>query len=57
MLLDTRNQLILIPLHKHDRVVKALKELLASRTISVLCLQQITGYLNHLTKAIFPARA
>ena len=57
MVLDTKSGLILIPIEKWDRAVKALKELIKSRTVTVHRLQQITGFLNHLGKAIFPVRA
>ena len=57
MLLDTRNKLKLIPLHEKGRAIQALKELLAKRTVTVLRLQQITGFLNHIGKAVFPSHA
>ena len=55
--LDSANRLILIPLEKRDCAITSLQHLIKKRTVSVLKLQQISGFLNHLCKAIFLARA
>ena len=49
--------IILVPLEKKDHALKALRELIKKRMVTVHRLQQIVGFLNHLCKAIFPARS
>ena len=53
MLEDARHRLILIPIGKKNRALQELQLLVSKRTATVLKLQQITGFFNHLCKAIF----
>ena len=57
MLLDTENQLILIQIKKKECALRELKYLKSKRIVTVVKLQQITSFLNHLCKSLFPARA
>ena len=45
-----------IPLEKRDKALKLLNDLMGKRKITVKQLQVLTGFLNFLTKAIFPGR-
>ena len=56
ILIDTVNQLISIPVDKVEKARNLLTELIQSKKMTVLKLQQITGLLNFLARAIYPGR-
>ena len=59
LLLDTVSQLICIPTEKIEKAVKLINYVLDrhSRKITLNELQQVTGFLNFLCKAVVPGRA
>ena len=57
MLLDTENQVACIQIEKKQKATDFLIKLLKSKKTTVMRIQQITGLLNFLCKAIFPARS
>ena len=57
MLLNTEEQVICVAFEKKQKAMKLLNELLDSKKATVLKLQQLTGLLNFMCKAIFPAQS
>ena len=57
MLVNSVTQTISIPIEKRDKAVSLLWEILNSEKTTMLRIQQLAGLLNHLGKAIVPARA
>ena len=55
MLLNTEKQVICIPLEKKSKATLLLADLITSTKTTVLKIQQLTGLLNFMCKAIFPA--
>ena len=56
ILIDGINLLLLLPLEKQQKALKLLNDLMGKKRIKVKQLQSLTGYLNFLTRAIFPGR-
>ena len=56
ILLDVVNMTLSIPLEKQQKALNLLKGSLAKKKATIKELQVLTGYLNFLTKAIFPGR-
>ena len=56
ILINIVTQSISIPVAKRDKTVKMLENLMFSRTITVQKLQQLTGLLNFLSRAVVPGR-
>ena len=56
ILLNTVTQTISILIEKRHKALKLLNEVIKSRTVTVLKLQQLTGLLNFLSTAIIPGR-
>ena len=56
ILLDGRRLVLSIPIDKQQKALRLLNELTDKKKITVKQLQVLTGYLNFLTKAIFPGR-
>ena len=56
ILLNDRTLTLSIPLEKRDKALKLLNDLMGKRKITVKQLQVLTGFLNFLTKDIFPGR-
>ena len=57
ILLDGKNLVFSIPVDKRDRAIRLLNYFTNKKKATVKQLQFLTGYLNFLTKAIFPGRA
>ena len=57
MLLDTKRQVIAIPIDKRNKAMKLLLKLHNSRKTTVLQFQQLTGLLNYLCRSLFAGRA
>ena len=57
LLLNTIDQTVSIPVEKLEKTIQALQLLYSKRKVTVLQLQQLTGRLNFLCKAIVPGRA
>ena len=57
ILLDGKNLILAIPVEKRDRALRLLEYFSDKKKATVKQLQVLTGYLNFLTKAIFPGRA
>ena len=56
ILLDGRNFTLGIPLDKHNRAVHMLQTMIDRKKATVKDLQQLCGFLNFISKAIFPGR-
>ena len=57
IMLDGKNLMLRIPPEKRDRALTLLNYFTGKKKATVKQLQVLTGYLNFLTKAIFPGRA
>ena len=57
ILLNCEAMTLCIPIEKRDNALKLLNDLTGKKKATVKQLQVLTGYLNFLTKAIFPGRA
>ena len=57
MLLNTVDQTISIPEAKRSKAVQMLRKVIDSEKVTVLTLQQLTGLLNFISRAIVPGRA
>ena len=55
-MIDTVNQIVCIPLEKISKGVNMITYLLGKRSMTVLQLQQLCGYLNFLSRCIVPGR-
>lgn len=56
LIIDTIRQLILIPDEKVSKAVSAIDRIVRSKKVKVRDVQELTGLLNFLTKAIVPGR-
>ena len=56
ILIDTKEQTISIPLDKCIKALNKLEEAINARTMTILKLQQLTGLLNFISRAIVPGR-
>ena len=56
ILIDGARLLLSLPLEKQQRALRLLNDLTGKRKVRVKQLQTLTGYLNFLTRAIFPGR-
>ena len=56
ILLDRRRLILSIPIEKQQKALNLLKGVTESKKITVKDLQVLTGYLNFLSRAIFPGR-
>ena len=56
ILLDGQRMLLSLPIEKQQKALNLLNDLTGKRKITVKQLQTLTGYLNFLTRAIFPGR-
>ena len=54
MLVDTRRQIIVVPLKKREKALHLINGLLASKRTTVLKIQQLAGVLGFLYKDIYP---
>ena len=57
MLLDTKRQVVAVPIEKRNKVLLLLNAMMKSKSTTVLKLQQLTGLLNNLEPTIFSGRA
>ena len=57
ILINTVSRTIWIPVEKRDRAINLLLEVINSKKTRVLHMQQITGLLNFILKAVVPGRA
>ena len=57
LLIDTVNQVVLIPIDKVSRAKELIDTVLNSKKITVHSLQKLTGFLNFLCKCVVPGRA
>ena len=57
ILLDGQNLVLSIPLEKRSKALKMLGHLMSKKLCTIKELQKLTGFLNFLTKAVFPGRA
>ena len=57
IMLDGNSLILSIPMEKRVKALKMLNNLVNKRSCTVKQLQELTGYLNFLTKAIHPGRA
>ena len=55
--LDGQNLCLSIPLDKRNKAINLLNKVKDSKKVTVKQLQELTGYLNFLGKAIFPGRS
>ena len=56
ILFDTLNQTVSIPVDKCAKAVDLLMDVIGSRTVTVLKLQQLTGLLNFISTGVVPGR-
>ena len=56
ILLDGRRLVLSLPIKKQQKALRLLNEITGKKKLTVKQLQVLTGYLNFLTKAIFPGR-
>ena len=57
LLIDTVAQLICIPIEKIEKAERLINTVLKKKNIQLKTLQQLTGFLNFLCKAVIPGRA
>ena len=57
ILVDGKNLMLRVPVDKKDKALRLLNHFSSKKKATVNELQQLTGFLNFLTKAIFPGRA
>ena len=57
VLLDVRNYMLVIPVDKRDRVLLQICTTIAKRKLTIKQIQQMTGLLNFLNRALVPGRA
>ena len=56
LLIDTCNKIIGIPIQKITKATELINTVLKRKKVTVLCLQNLCGYLNFLCKAVIPGR-
>ena len=57
ILIDTISQTISIPIKKCEKALNQLNYVINARTVTVLELQQLTGLLNFISRAVVPGTA
>lgn len=57
ILINTRTRTISIPTEKRDRALQEIDTITRAKKVKVLQVQQLTGLLNFICRAIFPGRA